>query len=181
MNESVAALLSIRARYAAVVKGDLELIAKERERIRTDIAALQDQLHLLDASQAWLEGLENNMPPTPGAGTGRVREEGAAEAVSGSGEAGKDPAPSTSVSPMKASGAPTLRDLIVEELRDRGRPCSAQDVATALSRAHPGRRIKEPTMRNALEAMVGQGRVRRIRRGSRVFYQADGANAAAKA
>jgi hypothetical protein len=53
-------------------------------------------------------------------------------------------------------------------------------VATALGRAHPGRRIKEPAMRNALEAMVSQKRVRRVTRGSRVFYQVDGVNAAAK-
>ncbi|MGW8558103.1 hypothetical protein [Streptomyces tubercidicus] len=119
MNESVADLLSIRARYAAVVKGDLELIAKERERIRIDIAALQDQLRLLDDGQAWLEGLQNNVQPPPGAGTGAgsVQEGGAAEAVSGDGEAGKEPAPSTAASSKTASGAPTLRDLIVDELR----------------------------------------------------------------
>lgn len=183
MNESVAGLPSIRARYAAVVKGDLELIAKERERIRTDIAALQDQLRLLDDGQAWLEGLQNNMQPPPGAGTGAgggVQDEGAAEAVSGGGEAGEGPVPPTAVSPKTASGAPTLRDLIVDELCGRGRPCSAQDVATALGRAHPGRRIKEPAMRKALESMVGQRRVQRVKRGSRVFYQAAGASAAAK-
>ncbi|MCP9211511.1 hypothetical protein NMK44_31280 [Streptomyces sp. NEAU-Y11] len=165
-----------------MVKGDLELIAKERERIRTDIAALQDQLRLLDEGQAWLEGLQNSMQPPPRAGTGAdgAQEEGAAEAVSGDGEAGKEPVPSTAASPRAASGAPTLRDLIVDELRGRGRPCSAQDVAAALGRAHPGRRIKEPAMRNALEAMVRQGRVRRVKRGSRVFYQVAGVNAAAR-
>ncbi|MEU5380555.1 hypothetical protein ABZ359_34435 [Streptomyces sp. NPDC005968] len=182
MNESVADLPSIRARYTAVVKGDLELIAKERERIRTDIAALQDQLRLLDDGQAWLEGLQNNMQPLPGAGTGAdgvQKENAAAEAVSGGGEAGKEPVPSTAASPRTASGTPTLRDLIVDELRGRDRPCSAQDVATALGRAHPGRRIKEPTMRNALESMVSQRRVQRVKRGSRVFYQVAGVNAAA--
>ncbi|MEW2400258.1 hypothetical protein [Streptomyces sp. NPDC046862] len=182
MNESVADLPSVLARYAAVVKGDLELIAKERERIRTDIAALQDQLRLLDDGQAWLEGLQNSMQPPPGAGTSAdgVQEEGAPEAVSGEGEAGKEPVPSTAASPRTASGAPTLRDLIVDELRGRSQPCSAQDVAATLGRAHPGRRIKEPAMRNALESMVSQGRVRRVKRGSRVFYQVAGVNAAAK-
>ncbi|MFI6611918.1 hypothetical protein [Streptomyces sp. NPDC050507] len=184
MNESVADLPSIRARYAAVVKGDLELIAKERERIRTDIAALQDQLRLLDDGQAWLEGLQNRVQPPPreGAGaSGGVHEGGAAEADGGGGNTGKGPAPSTAASSKTGSGAPTLRDLIVDELCGRGRPCSAQDVATALGRAHPGRRIKEPAMRNALEAMVRQERVRRVTRGSRVFYQVDGINAVAKA
>lgn len=184
MNESVADLPSIRARYAAVVMGDLELIAKERERIRTDIAALQDQLRLLDNDQAWLEDLQNSMQPPPAAGTGAgggVQEEGAAEEDGGGGKTEKGPVPSTAASSMTASGAPTLRDLIVDELRGRGRPCSAQDVATALGRAHPGRRIKEPAMRNALEAMVRQQRVQRVTRGSRVFYQVDGVNAVAKA
>ncbi|TXS60305.1 hypothetical protein EAO69_41455 [Streptomyces sp. me109] len=182
MNESVAGLPSIRARYAAVVKDDLELIAKERERLRTDIAALQGQLRLLDDDQAWLEDLQNNLQP-PRAGTGAsggVQAESAAEAVSGGGEAGEGPVPPTAVSPKTASVAPTLRDLIVDELCARGRPCSAQDVATALGRAHPGRRIKEPTMRKALEALVGQRRVQRVKRGSRVFYQAAGASAVAE-
>jgi hypothetical protein len=183
MNESVAELPSIRARYAAVVKGDLELIAKERERIRTDIAALQDQLRLLDDGQAWLESLQNSMQPPPRAGAGAsggVQEEDAAEADSG-GNTEKGPVPSTAAPTKTASGAPTLRDLIVDELCGQGRPCSAQDVATALGRVHPGRRIKEPAMRNALEAMVRQKRVQRITRGSRVLYQVDGVDAVAKA
>ncbi|RDL05145.1 hypothetical protein DER30_6843 [Streptomyces sp. HB202] len=36
-------------------------------------------------------------------------------------------------------------------------------------------------MRKALEAMVRQKRVQRVTRGSRVFYQVDGANAVRKA
>ncbi|MEU6935684.1 hypothetical protein ABZ943_03035 [Streptomyces rubiginosohelvolus] len=166
------------------MKGDLELIAKERERIRTDIAALQDQLHLLDDGQAWLESLQNSTQPPqrPGAGAdGGVQGADATEADSGGGNAGKGTVPSTAAPSKTASGAPTLRDLIVDELRGQGRPCSAQDVATALGRAHPGRRIKEPAMRKALEAMVRQKRVQRVTRGSRVFYQVDGANAVRKA
>jgi hypothetical protein len=180
MDESVAGLPSIRARYAAVVNGDLELIAKERERIRIDIAALQDQLRLLDDGQAWLEGLQNSLQTLPGAGTGAggdVQDEGAAEADSGGGEAWEESVPPMAVPPTTATREPTFRDLIVDELCGRGRPCSAQDVATALGRAHPGRRIKEPMMRKALEALVGQ---QRVKRGSRVFYQAAGTSAAAK-
>ncbi|MFF1257589.1 hypothetical protein ACFVZT_12265 [Streptomyces sp. NPDC058321] len=183
MNESVADHLSIRARYAAVVKDDLELIAKERERIRIDIAALQDQLRLLEDGEAWLVGLQTDLRPLPGEGTATegVPAGLSAEAVPDGGVAGQEPAlPAAAPAQAMQSGPPTLRDLVVEELRSRGRPCSAQDVATTLGRAHPGRRIKEPAMRNALEAMVSQERVQRVKRGSRVFYRVAGVNAAAK-
>lgn len=182
MNDSVADLLSVRARYAAVVKGDLELIAKERERIRLDIAALQDQLRLLDDGQAWLVGLQHKMQSLPGMDddAGGVQAEAAAQAASGGGDAGQEPAPATAASTKSVSEAPTLRDLIVDELRRQGRPCSSQDVTTALNRTYPGRRIKEPAMRNALEAMVSQNRVQRVKRGSRVFYRVAGLKAAAK-
>ncbi|WP_405474935.1 hypothetical protein [Streptomyces sp. NBC_00009] len=113
MNESVADLLSIRARYAAVVKDDLELITKERERIQIDIAALQDQLRLLEDGQAWLVGLQNNKQPLlgPDAGAGGVQVEIAAEAAPCGGDVGQGPAPPTAVSPETVSEAPTLRDL----------------------------------------------------------------------
>jgi DNA-binding transcriptional regulator PaaX len=63
-----------------------------------------------------------------------------------------------------------LRDLVVGELLRQGRLLSSREVALVLRRAHPNRRIKEPALRRALEALVEQSKVQRGRRGSRVFY-----------
>ncbi|WGD38705.1 hypothetical protein [Streptomyces cathayae] len=71
---------------------------------------------------------------------------------------------------LAAAKEPKLRELIVEELRCQARPLSSSEVTAVLRRAHPGRRLKEPAMRRALEALVGQERVQRRRRGGRVLY-----------
>ncbi|MFJ4851457.1 hypothetical protein [Streptomyces sp. NPDC088733] len=49
-------LLALRAAYVSKVDADLELIAKECHRINSDIAALQDQLRVLEGNQALLTG-----------------------------------------------------------------------------------------------------------------------------
>ncbi len=177
MPEPVADRVSLRAKYTALMTEDLELIAKERERIELDIAALQDQLRLLDRDQAWLTSVQERLPPPPVAegGTGDVAapagpvQDGALQ-----GDVGEQPPEDQALTVAQPAGPAakeaTLRNLVVGELRRHGEPRSSNDVAAVLHRAHPKRRIKEPAMRRALEALVKQGRVQRAKRGSRVFY-----------
>ncbi|MGW6954150.1 hypothetical protein [Streptomyces chartreusis] len=165
MQEPVCDVPSLRAKYAATVEEDLELVAKERERIGLEIAALQDRLRILERDEAWLAGMRETLGSRPAG----------AESV-------PPVAPVVAASPAEVSEAsldtvaagkePTLRELIVAELVRHGGPCSSHDVTRALDRAHPRRRIKEPGMRHALEALAKQGRVLRVKRGSRVFYVA---------
>lgn len=179
MPEPVADPLSLRVKYTAMMTADLELIGKERERIELDIAALQDQLRLLDSDQAWLTSMMERLPPSSvaeGGGTGEAAAPaGAVQDGALHGAVGEQPAERQALTAAQPAGPaemePTLRNLVVGELRRRqGEPRSSNDVATVLRRSHPKRRIKEPGMRRALEALVKQGRVQRAKRGSRVFY-----------
>jgi hypothetical protein len=193
--EAVSDLLTLRTDYAAKIDADLELVEKDRKRVRSEITALQDQLHTLEDNHALLLSMRAALaddsraacpqPRTDGAGT--PGSSPAAPPVSdavpltgGGAAAGHGQATAApQETPAAAKKAPTLRDLVAGELKRRGEPCSSSDVATALARAHPSRRIKEPAMRHALEALVGQGRARRAKRGSRVFYLPAGTSAPA--
>ncbi|MGV9560243.1 hypothetical protein [Streptomyces sp. NPDC003522] len=190
--EAVSDLLTLRTDYTAKIDADLELVEKDRERVRAEITALQEQLHTLEENHALLlsmrEALSDHSPaacPAPetdGAATTGSR---SAAPVVPDGSAAVGPGKAVVApeeTPVAAKKAPTLtlRDLVADELKRRGdEPCSSNDLATALARAHPARRIKEPAMRHALEALVAQGRARRAKRGSRVFYLSAGTPAAA--
>lgn len=182
-------LLTLRAAYVSKVDADLELIAKECHRINSDIAALQDQLRVLEGNQALLTGMREVLAEQaalqerdgkPGETAAPMPSDGMSL---GPGRASTRRAPEvrTKIAARRTSTAtgkqPTLRELLIDELLRRGEPCSSQDVTSALSRAHPHRRIKEPAMRNALEALVAQNRAKRIKRGTRVFYCADSTSA----
>jgi hypothetical protein len=180
--EAVSELLTLRTDYAAKIDADLELVEKDRERVRAEITALQDQLHTLEGNHALLlsmrEALSGHSPaacPEPGPdGAATTGSSPAVPLVSGgvphTGDGAAGDCGRGDGAPKAGKKAPTLRDLVADELKRRGEPCSSHDVATALARAHPGRRIKEPAMRHALEALVAQGRAGRSKRGSRVLY-----------
>ncbi|MFD5862811.1 hypothetical protein [Streptomyces chartreusis] len=183
MQEAVSDAFPLRAKYAAAVEEDLELIAKERERIGLDIAALQDRLRVLESSEAWLVGLretfgsrpavDESFPPAASVVTTPSVEESKAERDTAASGAADDQGVSGAAGPGGAAGKEsTLRELVVAELVRHGGPCSAHDVTRALDRGHPRRRIKEPAVRHALEALAKQGRIRRAKRGSRVFWVA---------
>ncbi|EDY55727.1 MULTISPECIES: hypothetical protein [Streptomyces] len=158
--------VSLRAKYTAMMTAELELIAKERERIELEVAALQDQLRLLERDQAWLSSRQEQLPPFPVAEGGN----GDAAVLAGPVQDGASRG-GVGEQPVGPAGMePTLRNLVVGELQRHGVPRSSNDVAAVLRRAHPKRRIKEPAMRHVLEALVKQGRVQRAKRGSRVFY-----------
>ncbi|MEU5633635.1 hypothetical protein ACH47C_31295 [Streptomyces rishiriensis] len=196
--EAVSELLTLRTDYTAKVDADLELVEKDRARVGAEITALQDQLRILEDNYALLlsmrEALSGQFPaacPKPGPGSAATTGGSPAAApVSGAvphtdstaAADGGRAALAPEETPKASKKAPTLRDLVVGELNRRGEPCASHDVATALARAHPARRIKEPAMRHALEALVAQGRVRRAKRGSRVsYFSADTAAAAGQA
>jgi hypothetical protein len=194
--EAIPELLTLRTDYTAKVDADLEFVEKDRERVRAEITALQDLLHILEGNHALLLSLREALSDHSPAVCAESGPMGAATASSspaappvpdgvphadghtatGSGQAAVALEETSQAAKRKA---PTLRDLVAGELKRRGEPCSSNDVATALARAHPGRRIKEPAMRHALEALVRQGRARRAKRGSRVFYLSAGTPAPA--
>lgn len=179
MQETGVGLLSLSAKYSAMMKADLERVTKEHERISLEIAALQERLHCLVRDEAWLRSALRRvqlLSLTEDHSVGDVHAPAAPVHDSrslddASGEMASRQRSSTKVQP-DGSGAkvPTLRDLIVGELLRQGKLLSSNDVASALRRAHPNRRIKEPAIRRTLEALVKHSTVQRGKRGSRIFY-----------
>ncbi|MDX3695818.1 hypothetical protein PV726_36990 [Streptomyces europaeiscabiei] len=86
----------------------------------------------------------------------------------------KSAAPKT-VAPKTAapkSNQPTLVELIRRHLTEQSEPRSAAEVATALTKAHPERRIQTNVVRTTLEGLVAKSNAQRTRQGSSVYYTA---------
>ncbi|WP_216588167.1 hypothetical protein [Streptomyces brasiliscabiei] len=87
-------------------------------------------------------------------------------------------AKSTAAKPAPAKPAPakktqpTLVELIRRHLTEQSEPRSAAEVATALTQAHPDRRIQTNVVRTTLEGLVAKSNAQRTRQGSSVYYTA---------
>lgn len=72
------------------------------------------------------------------------------------------------------NGAPTLRDLVSDQLVQQQEPRSAAEVTTALAQAYPQRNAGATVVRNTLEALVAKGQALRSKQQNSVFYTAAG-------
>ncbi|MGW1893824.1 hypothetical protein ACWCP6_26760 [Streptomyces sp. NPDC002004] len=70
----------------------------------------------------------------------------------------------------RSAGTPTLRELVSGVLGGQSEPRSAAEVTSALTEAHPERRIQPTVVRNTLEALVAKGHVHRTKQQKSVFY-----------
>ncbi|MBD9726358.1 hypothetical protein PV755_23140 [Streptomyces caniscabiei] len=90
--------------------------------------------------------------------------------------ASKTPATKTAASKTTAKTAtaekaqPTLVELIRRHLTEQSEPRSAAEVATALTQAHPDRRIQTNVVRTTLEGLVAKSNAQRVKQGSSVYY-----------
>ncbi|MGP4052048.1 BlaI/MecI/CopY family transcriptional regulator [Streptomyces sp. 2A115] len=197
MPDSQTPTTELTSQYTAQVAGDLELNAKEQERITAEVDALQEQLRALQhdhtvlthlqktlgvASPATQPAVEEAAAPSvprqktgtkPGAGK-QARAKKAPAAQDGKAAtkpASKKPAaaPKTTGTAAKATG-PTLVELIRRHLADQSEPRSAAEVATTLGQAHPDRAIKTTVVRTTLENLVAKSHVQRSKQGSSVYY-----------
>ncbi|MET9450855.1 hypothetical protein [Streptomyces cinerochromogenes] len=128
----VSELLTLRTDYAAKIDADLELVEKDRERVRAEITALQDQLHTLEGNHALLPSMREALPGhSPAAYP----------------EPGPDGAASTGSSPA----APPASDGVSVDGR-------AFTPATAL---RPGEQVQVDTTRLDVLALFDAGRLAR--------------------
>jgi len=171
--------------YAAQVTTDLEDNIREQERVRAELAALQEKLQdLLDdhtvliairrtiageipvpeAEQPPAQTPTRDIPETgPGketASTPRSRRTGArVAAVTQSGET------------PGGLAQPTLGALVRDHLADGpAEPRSTAEITRGLAAAHPDRGIKATVVRNTIEGLVAKGHVQRLKQGSSVYY-----------
>jgi predicted transcriptional regulator len=80
----------------------------------------------------------------------------------------------------RASGEPTLREVVSRLLANHREPRSAAEITTALAGSYPEREVSPTVVRNTLEALVAKGQAHRSKQQKSVFYSAvSGASAGA--
>ncbi|MFE7836940.1 hypothetical protein ACFU53_13070 [Streptomyces sp. NPDC057474] len=186
MTETPSETTDLKAQYTAQVAADLERNAKEQDRLRGEIDALQDQLLSLQHDHTVLVNMQQalgGVTPEPVSAPEDVaapsvpRQKTATETGKRT-RAKKDTPPqgakqakkSTAKTEVPKKSQPTLVELIRRHLTEQSEPRSAAEVATALSQAHPDRRIQTNVVRTTLEGLVAKSNAQRARQGSSVYY-----------
>ncbi|MFJ2203596.1 hypothetical protein ACIQPP_50520 [Streptomyces violaceusniger] len=191
---------NLKSQYAAQITADLERNSAEHERLSSEITALQQQLSALENNRALLLSMRQTLGDEA---TGDVPENtnvsslengSSAARKTASLPAARKPKKNTSTTtgkrkrpesasnrPQRArkAGAPTLRDLIRDDLTQHGEPRSAIEVTAALTQAISDREIKATVVRSTLESLVAKGEAHRTKQKRSVFYSAAAPNTAA--
>ncbi|MBO3681666.1 hypothetical protein J5X86_42870 [Streptomyces sp. NEAU-YJ-81] len=200
MVDTSASNTTLKSQYAAQITADLERNSAEHERLSSEITALQQQLSALENNRALLLSMRRTLGDEA---TGDVPENTDVSSLeNGSSAARKTaslpgarkPKKNTSTTtgqrkgaesarnrPKRArkAGAPTLRDLIRDDLAQRGEPRSAIEVTAALTQAISDREIKATVVRSTLESLVAKGEAHRTKQKRSVFYSTAAPNTAA--
>lgn len=186
MTEVRAETTDLKAQYAAQVTADLRRNSEEQERISTEVAALQEQLHALQRDQALLESMQQALiGHSPSTADASEQPNGVAATPLPQQSRRKNNAPGAPKSTKetrkkvakagtstKAADQPTLGELIRSHLAAQPEPRSAAEIANALTQAHPDRTVKATVVRTTVEGLVAKGRVERSKQGNSVFYSA---------
>ncbi|MEE4540516.1 hypothetical protein V2S66_00860 [Streptomyces sp. V4-01] len=191
---------TLKAQYLTQVEADLERNTKEKDRIATDLAALQEQLAVLEEDHALLVGVRQTLvgqaeaaavtpAEVPVAAPAEAPVETPAEAPAAVVPRARKPRTAArkpkAAAPKKAKAAkagvaeggsaataPTLVELVTAHLTGGAEPRSAAEIGTTLTQAHPDRKIQTTVVRNTLEALVAKGQALRSRQGRSVYYSA---------
>ncbi|MFD5124778.1 hypothetical protein [Streptomyces sp. NPDC058385] len=201
MTDNPVTITSVTSQYATQVAQDLELNAKEQERIGAELSALQAQLRILQDDQSVLHRIYETLgsrpataPSTPKPSTSlpqqasgkntttrRAPSKTAAKAPSAkktTAQAKKDKTQRAEAKAATASAQPTLIALIRTHLDQQKEPRSAAEVTSALAKAHPQRTIKSTVVRTTLENLVAKNQAHRSKQGASVLYTSVAAQAA---
>ncbi|MDG5808639.1 hypothetical protein P9869_39600 [Streptomyces ossamyceticus] len=189
MAATPAQTIDLKAQYSAQVAADLERNAKEQDRLRGEIDALNEQLLFLQQDHTVLVNMQQALgvvtpEPAPAAEQAAAPSVPRQKATTPAG--GKQPRTKKTTAPQggkqtkakkpaaKAAAPkgtqPTLVELIRQHLTHQSEPRSAAEIATALSQTHPDRRIQTNVVRTTLEGLVAKSKAQRTRQGSSVYY-----------
>ncbi|MGA6154237.1 hypothetical protein ACPEIC_12940 [Stenotrophomonas sp. NPDC087984] len=184
---------SLKTQYAAQVAADLERNSAEHERLSSEIASLQQQLAVLEDNRTLLLSMRETLGDDaiggasesggvsgPGDGSSATRESAAppatrkprkkADAAGGKRKGAESADSRPSRKPVREAGAPTLRELVRDDLTQHGEPRSAAEITATLTQALPGRDIKPTVVRSTLESLVAKGQAHRTKQQKSVFY-----------
>lgn len=188
---------TLKSQYTDKVSTDLAQNTAEQERIRTQIASLQEQLSRLEQDHELLVGMRAALGeaaatvPAP-RGSGKktatakpasvkktAAKKTAAKRTAAKKATAKTAAPkktarkTTATKPTPAGErVPALAELIHEHLSGQSEPRTAGEIAKALAEAHPHRNVNDNLVRTTTERLVARSRVERTKQGSTVYYTA---------
>ncbi|MGW7049505.1 BlaI/MecI/CopY family transcriptional regulator [Streptomyces avermitilis] len=194
MPETQVPATELTSQYSAQVTGDLERNTKERERIGSEIEALQEQLRALQHNHTVLVSVQQALggesaaaaepaakangaaaPSVPAQASAQSKRNKPKKTVATSAKKTAAKKPTTKASSAKApttAAKPTLVDLIRGHLAEQSEPRSAAEITSALAQTHSDRGIKVTVVRNTLEGLVAKSHVHRTKQGASVFYTA---------
>ncbi|MFE5122958.1 hypothetical protein [Streptomyces sp. NPDC056669] len=182
---------NLKSQYASQINTDLEHNTADHERLSSEITALQQQLLVLENNRTLLLGMRHSLGDEAAGdvpeNTGISGSENGASAARKSAERSptRKPTKKTDTTSgkrkgtesggsrtkrVREAGAPTLRDLIHDDLTQHGEPRSAAEVTAALTQALPDREIKATVVRSTLESLVAKGQAHRTKQQRSVLY-----------
>ncbi|MFI1980774.1 BlaI/MecI/CopY family transcriptional regulator [Streptomyces wedmorensis] len=196
MTDTSVTVTGLATQYSAQVSTDLELNAKEQERISSEIASLKEQLEGLRNDRSVLQKVQQALGiasepvaapaavPTPRrksvTSTSARRPARTKKDVTAQGKASsrKTTTQKPSAAAAKQTDKPKVVDLVREVLASQEEPRSSAEISAALAQGHPARTFKTTVVRTTLEELVAKGQAERSKQGSSVFYTAAAQSAA---
>nr|WSW49142.1 hypothetical protein OG296_39450 [Streptomyces sp. NBC_01001] len=188
---------TLKSQYAEKVTADLALNTAEQERIRKEIASLQENLTGLEQDHELLVGMRAAIGDTPTAvpapRTGKktatsARKPAAAKSATTADTkkatakkatavkaVAKKPAAKKPVAEKAAAAKEKpvpLTELIHQHLSGQAEPKTAREIAQALTTAHPDRNLSDNLVRTTTERLVARSMAERAKQGSTVYYTA---------
>ncbi|MFD9541374.1 hypothetical protein [Streptomyces sp. NPDC060022] len=179
---------NVQAEYAQKVADDLAINQVEQDRVRAELARLQEELFQLEGSEQVLVkmqaalGVSSTPKPKPGRKAAKIPATRSPKSKRVDGKAAH--APKTDSKPARRGentaknagserrvGEPTWVELIGSYLARQSEPKSSAEIAAAVAEEHPQREVQVPVVRNTLELSVARGLVERHKQGRSVYYQ----------
>ncbi|MET9532418.1 MULTISPECIES: hypothetical protein [unclassified Streptomyces] len=187
----------VKAEYAQKVQDDLVANQSEQDRVRAELARLQEELVQLEESGQVLAKMQDILGAfsVPSAKPGkkpakvpaarRPKSKTAAAKTPKTGRSSKteaEPArrgkaPAKKAAPAQGVSGPTWIELVSSYLADQSEPKSSTEVAAGVAEAYPQRGVQVVVVRNALEQGVARSLIERSKQGRSVYYQAKPAGA----
>ncbi|WP_327321472.1 hypothetical protein OG735_02535 [Streptomyces sp. NBC_01210] len=167
---------TLKSQYAKQVATDIEANAREQERLKSEAAALHDQLEALQQDHELLVSMQATLGAAPAkdttaATTSAVPRARRANVVAGTGKRPKN-GPKRKADAKAQPAGPSLRELVVALLAEHHEPRSAAEVTKELAQVHPERTVNVTLVRNALEASVAKNQSERTKQQKSVYYSA---------
>ncbi len=162
MPDDKPATTDLLTQYSSQLAKDLERNMQEQDQVRGEIETLQARLLTLQHDHTVLMTMQQALD------SGIPLQQAPVSAPS----QGYDlPTVSRPGATRRRQQTPTLVSLIRAYLAEQSEPCSAAEIAAALSEAHPDRVIKTTVVRTTLEGLVARSSAQRLKQGHSVFYR----------